>query len=79
VTKLVDLGWRLEEPYPHADEDKAAALRPGAFDAWLDLAQYGAPPFVAEWETGNISPSHRALNKARWRWDYWTAVSLAAC
>ncbi len=66
VTKLQQLGWRLEERYPHADEDKDAALRPGAFDAWIDLAEQGhagVAPFAAEWETGNISSSHRALNK----------------
>jgi hypothetical protein len=38
-------------------------VRPGAFDAWLDLEEEGHLPFVAEWETGNVSSSHRALNK----------------
>jgi Restriction endonuclease BamHI len=52
---LKDQGYRLE----------AAALltnnrRFGKFDAVLDTA-YG--PVVVEWETGNISSSHRSLNK----------------
>lgn len=38
-------------------------MRPGAFDAWIDLSAEGHRPFVAEWETGNISSSHRAVNK----------------
>lgn len=38
-------------------------LLPGAFDAYLDLEEYGLLPFVVEWETGNISSSHRAMNK----------------
>lgn len=63
VQKLADLGWQLEAPYARGAEDAAAALHPGAFDAWVELASEGWPPFVAEWETGNVSSSHRALNK----------------
>jgi hypothetical protein len=53
-------GWRRTMA---EDEDTAADLRPGAFDAHLDNPGDGWPPFVIEWETGNISSSHRALNK----------------
>ncbi len=52
--KLIDAGGFAESP---------AVARPGAFDAWLSLEDEGLPPFVAEWETGNISSSHRAMNK----------------
>lgn len=62
VKKLVALGWRPEQKYP-GGEEKRSAYRPGAFDVWLDLEKYGLPPFVVEWETGNISSSHRAMNK----------------
>ena len=47
--------WRLEEPL-----DIASRHRPGKLDAVL-MTQYG--PVALEWETGNISSSHRALNK----------------
>ena len=62
VKKLVSLGWKPEQKYPGSDEERSA-YRPGAFDVWLDLEKYGLPPFVVEWETGNISSSHRAMNK----------------
>ena len=58
VGLMIDLkkqGWSIEEP---------AALggkrNPGGFDAMLPT-KYG--PVVVEWETGNISSSHRSLNK----------------
>lgn len=69
TAKLHDNGWRLEGAYPQAkDNDDATddlqrVTRPGAFDAWLDLDSYNFQPFVVEWETGNISSSHRAINK----------------
>jgi hypothetical protein len=47
--------WKLEEPL-----DIASRHRPGKLDAVL-MTQYG--PVALEWETGNISSSHRALNK----------------
>jgi hypothetical protein len=47
--------WKLEEPL-HI----AVAKRPGKLDAVL-YTEYG--PVAVEWETGNISSSHRALNK----------------
>lgn len=34
----------------------------GLFDAYLDYRN-GTLPFVVEWETGNISSSHRAVNR----------------
>ena len=48
-------GWKLEEPL-----DIAIVKRPGKLDAVL-YTDYG--PVALEWETGNISSSHRALNK----------------
>ncbi len=62
VLKLVSSGWKPEQRYPRGD-DEERKFWPGAFDAWLDLTEQGLPPFVVEWETGNISSSHRALNK----------------
>jgi len=38
----------------------ALGMNPGPIDA-VKLTPYG--PFAVEWETGNISSSHRALNK----------------
>lgn len=55
VNKLVRVGWKSEEPLKITSDAK-----PGDLDAVL----YGKPGTVAvEWETGNISSSHRALNK----------------
>ena len=62
VLHLVSLGWKPEQRYPRGD-DVERKYWPGAFDAWLDLTERSLPPFVVEWETGNISSSHRALNK----------------
>jgi len=64
VKKLTSFGWKPEQKYPGKSELPAgekAVLRPGAFDVWLELPKF--PPFVVEWETGNISSSHRAVNK----------------
>jgi hypothetical protein len=45
-------------------QDRSRRYRlPGAFDAHLDLTADGFKAFVVEWETGNISSSHRAMNK----------------
>jgi hypothetical protein len=60
ISLLRERGWKLEQRYSGRAESVA---RPGAFDAWLSLEGEGVPPFVAEWETGNISSSHRAMNK----------------
>lgn len=56
VRKLKTLGWKLEER-----PVLAKGLGPGKVDALKLLV--GGRQFAAEWETGNISSSHRALNK----------------
>lgn len=55
MNRLSEDGWKLEEPLPIATRK-----RPGKLDA-----VYYSPEgnIVLEWETGNISSSHRALNK----------------
>lgn len=55
MKELKRQGWKLEEPL-----DIAILKRPGKLDAVL-YTDYG--PVALEWETGNISSSHRALNK----------------
>src|SRR3972149_7135595 len=55
MEKLRSLGWALE-----ATLDIATLVRAGAIDATRDV---GGRYFALEWETGNISSSHRALNK----------------
>ncbi len=55
MTVLKSRGWKLEQPL------KIVASRgPGNLDAVKDTSQ---GPIAVEWETGNISSSHRALNK----------------
>lgn len=60
VSYLVSRNWHRERAFPKREGD---VRRPGAFDAWFDLGASGHKPFVVEWETGNISSSHRAMNK----------------
>ncbi|MDM8516795.1 hypothetical protein QUF76_11395 [Desulfobacterales bacterium HSG16] len=48
--------WKLEHPMPIASRKK-----PGKIDAVKKLEDDRF--FAVEWETGNISSSHRALNK----------------
>ena len=55
MEELKKQGWKLEEPL-----DIAVLRKPGKLDAVL-YTGYG--PVALEWETGNISSSHRALNK----------------
>lgn len=55
MQRLQTEGWRLEQPL-----DIATATTPGNLDAVL-YTESG--PVALEWETGNISSSHRALNK----------------
>lgn len=55
MSQLEHHGWKLEEPL-----DLATVTRPGNLDAVLYTSK---GPFAFEWETGNISSSHRALNK----------------
>jgi len=54
--KLKQNGWALEVRLP-----LAVRRNPGAIDAIKQLSENQF--FAAEWETGNISSSHRALNK----------------
>ena len=49
VTLLTSRGWEHE-------------IRPRLFDAQLTFGG-DAKPFGAEWETGNVSSSHRAINR----------------
>ena len=53
--KLKSLGWQLETPV-----DIATVRRPGPMDATRPV---GDRLFCVEWETGNVSSSHRAINK----------------
>ena len=53
---LSDKGWQLE-----ARMKIMAASKPGPIDA--NRVTTAGLPFVLEWETGNISSSHRAMNK----------------
>ncbi len=55
IRSLVKQGWKTEVAL-----DIATVTRPGKLDAVLQTS-YG--PVAIEWETGNISSSHRALNK----------------
>jgi hypothetical protein len=52
---LEQKGWNLETKI-----EIAARVRPGPLDA---TKRVGDRLFAVEWETGNISSSHRALNK----------------
>jgi len=53
--KLKDLGWQLE-----THVDISTRMSPGPIDATYRV---GEKLFAVEWETGNISSSHRAVNK----------------
>lgn len=55
MVALARCGWKLEQPL-----DLATLKKPGKLDAVL-FSTHG--PVAVEWETGNISSSHRALNK----------------
>jgi hypothetical protein len=52
---LKSFGWSLETPV-----DIATLKQPGPMDATYHI---GNRLFCVEWETGNISSSHRSLNK----------------
>lgn len=56
VECLKQKGWELERHM-----DIGSRISPGPIDAILNVNNYGY--FAFEWETGNISSSHRALNK----------------
>ncbi len=55
MAQLAKAAWKLEERLAIA-----TVRQPGKLDAVLITK---AGPFAVEWETGNISSSHRALNK----------------
>lgn len=55
LKKLQAYGWKFETPL-----DIATLKFPGPMDATYKV---GGKYFCVEWETGNISSSHRALNK----------------
>jgi len=55
INYLKDLGWELEKRI-----DIATSIKPGPIDA---TRQVNDKYFAVEWETGNISSSHRAINK----------------
>ena len=55
LASLRDEGWTIEAP-----AEFGGTRNPGHYDAMLQTA-YG--PVALEWETGNISSSHRSLNK----------------
>ena len=66
ATAIHARGWELEKKAPKATDTEDAIIkgsRPGAFDAHLTFGGDNPLPFVAEWETGNISSSHRAVNR----------------
>ncbi|MDP2643714.1 MAG: hypothetical protein Q8P24_02125 [Desulfobacterales bacterium] len=55
MQKLQSCGWQLETPV-----DIATVRRPGPMDATYQVKDR---LFCVEWETGNISSSHRSVNK----------------
>ncbi|OPY17510.1 MAG: Type-2 restriction enzyme BamHI [Syntrophus sp. PtaB.Bin075] len=55
MQKLKSFGWQLETPV-----DIATVRRPGPMDATYRVNDR---LFCVEWETGNISSSHRSVNK----------------
>lgn len=58
VVEMEILGWKPERPFPSVSQDEGAKF--GA----IDLSKFfDDRPFVVEWETGNISSSHRSMNK----------------
>lgn len=63
VKKLLEFGWQDEQKFPSSPNDEADARLPGKIDVMIRLEDYGLRPFAVEWETGNISSSHRAMNK----------------
>jgi hypothetical protein len=65
VETLAGLGWELEKrPPPVAGRDEGGkGSQVGAFDCLREFADGAPGPFVVEWETGNISSSHRAINR----------------
>lgn len=55
IARLLTFGWQPEHPWPVGER-----IRPGNIDA----ARGSSAGLVAfEWETGNVSSSHRSINK----------------
>lgn len=48
ISHLFEVGWELERD---------------RFDAHYAFGDHSALPFVVEWETGNVSSSHRSINR----------------
>jgi hypothetical protein len=59
ISELENLGWIPEMDFPLTTPEGSAGF--GAMDAAKPFDD--GLPFLVEWETGNISSSHRALNK----------------
>jgi hypothetical protein len=59
VQALEDRGWTKEVLFPLETDPEGSKF--GNMDAAKEFD--GGLPFLVEWETGNISSSHRALNK----------------
>jgi hypothetical protein len=55
VSTLGQYGWRIEGPAKNALDQRL-----GPYDA---VHMGPEKPIIAEWETGNISSSHRSMNK----------------
>ncbi len=59
ILALERRGWHKEALFPLETDPGGAKF--GSMDAAKSFGD--EPPFLVEWETGNISSSHRALNK----------------
>ena len=55
------MGWAAGDKFPLVMPKEFAQF--GPIDATRNLASYDELPFAVEWETGNISSSHRSVNK----------------
>jgi len=58
VFAMSERGWQPESPFPLPSPKGAATLGATDLTKMLDDG-----PFLVEWETGNISSSHRSMNK----------------
>jgi hypothetical protein len=56
---LFERGWVLE----FRNTSKNGEATPGAFDCHYTFPDSDTLPFAVEWETGNVSSSHRAINR----------------
>jgi hypothetical protein len=53
----------IKEAFTTALQDEGWLLEHDTFDAYRPADSTGRQAFVVEWETGNISSSHRAINR----------------